>query len=134
MNYSHQIKKINNMQNMGKLDNVLRLLLVIISGFSLYFLFNMNESLSDVKDNLGNAQKEVNTAQDSIRIMQARIDSLLKTTQDAKVKMVDLEKRANQVKTVYIDRTKKDNETVSQADNVLKTMKEKKKKASNLDW
>ena len=122
------------MQNMGKLDNVLRLLLVLISGFSLYFLFNMNKSLSDVKDNLGNAQKEVNTAQDSIRIMQARIDSLLKTTQDAKVKMVDLEKRANQVKTVYVDRTKKDNETVSQADNVLKTMKEKKKKASNLDW
>lgn len=119
---------------MEKMDKALRILLLVLSGISVYFLFGMNKSLSEVKNYMNKAQEHVGIAQDSIRKMQVRIDSLLITTQDAKVKMAELEQKANQVKIVYKDRERKDNATTNNADNVLANMREKRKKYANLKW
>lgn len=122
------------MENSNKIGNVLKLLLVLLSGFSLYFLFNMNKSLSDVKENLVDAQKEVGKAQECVRVMQLRVDSMFNVTKNAKAQIEDLKQKANQVKTVYIDRTKKDDGIIKDGNDYSSILQQRKERFSKLKW
>ena len=122
------------MENSHKLANVFRVLLVIILGICLYFLFSMNESLSEVKKTLVETQKAVAMAKDSLIKLQGCLDTMAKKTEESKSKMADLAEKANQVKTVYINQVKKDQSTIAESDNIAEKMRDNKKRNSNLKW
>ena len=122
------------MESNNKIGNVLKLLLALFASFSLYSLFSTNTSLSELKANLTDAQMEVRRAKDSVRLVQAQMDGLLKITQGAKAQVVVLEQKTNQVKGDVENQKKKDAHVVTQATQIFQIMQEKKALASNLEW